>query len=110
MHAGRLGRLSGAVKNAATAWVLAPIPSGPPADFPSAICRASTSTISRMLPARMSASFFRLMLMNLIMATTATDTKASGMTGRARNESVTKGLAIGCVLRVRSRFTAILLS
>jgi hypothetical protein len=40
--------------------------------------------MSRMLPTRMRASFFRLMLMNLIMATTATETSASGMTGMAR--------------------------
>ena len=36
----------------------------------------------------MRASFFRLMLMNLIMVTTASETIASGMTGSARYTSV----------------------
>ncbi len=90
-----LSRLSGDAKNAATAdaSVSAPPPSPnpapvpptpvPPADFPSAICAASAATMSITLPIRMSASFFRPMLTNLIITTTATDTIASGMTGSA---------------------------
>ncbi len=82
----RLRRLSGDVKNAAMAAALAPDPPFP-ADLPSRICTPSAITMSRMLPMRMSASFFRLTLMNRIMTTTRSETTASGMTGSARYTS-----------------------
>ncbi len=84
----RLSRLFGDVKNAARLSAVERTPSAPPspippADRPSPTCTATDRPMRSRLPARMSASFFRLTLTTRINATTASDTSASGMTGSA---------------------------